>query len=896
MSLRINTNIAAMNAHKSMIKNDNGLTASLEKLSSGLRINKAADDASGMSIADSLRSQGLSLGQAIKNANDGISMVQTADGALEESINIVNTIKTKSIQAAQDGQTTDSRLAIQADINKLMEELDIIAKTTSFNNQKLLSGNFTNKKFQIGAYSGETVNISIGTGESTKIGHISTSDLTVAGVGTAALSVYSNVQNRNFDLNEVEIQYDNTRENSMGALADAINKLSDVLGITANATVVTKTDNSVNAGTTDSTFEINGVHIGAINVQNNDSDGALVASINQKTDQHGVFASIDEVGKLTLTSTDDRAIDVTQDAAATTAVLGNTADLSTLGKVALTQEGTAEITVLDRSGGQAVALFGDELLTTGVINTTAESTLASGSTITAASTIGGGSTLALDTGVLESITGSVYTTSSSVLGSGSVLAAASIINSGTTLQGDFTTQTSAVAGTGGILGAGSDLGADAILGAGTVTQFDAATISATAATMASESTMAIDTVLLAGSVLAEGSLVLTNDLTPTDWTGAGSFTAAGDAEGLYSVVTGGSVTVDTGNSHTVNGGVLTMAAGSTLFTGSTVGEGSTLGANTTFGNIAATNADMVLTNGFSLTTGSDLSTGTNIIGATIEVAGGDASTGDMTLSAGSTIETLSTLADGTMLSDDWVNTTEIDVVGGNMTLAAGSSLADGVVLAEGSSIGGTVTLAGPETVDANIDMLVAAGSTLADGSTIAAGTTLTNDVTATDGVTYTAGTQLTSAITTSGATTLTNAMTLNGGSILAADSTLAANDAAGDSSAVSSTTPATSYRLSDVDVTTQENAQIAIAVASAALKSLDKVRADLGSVQNQLTSTIANITVTRVNIFAAESSIRDVDFAEEASNFTKMQILAQAGSFAMAQANASSQNVLSLLQ
>ena len=99
-----------------------------------------------------------------------------------------------------------------------------------------------------------------------------------------------------------------------------------------------------------------------------------------------------------------------------------------------------------------------------------------------------------------------------------------------------------------------------------------------------------------------------------------------------------------------------------------------------------------------------------------------------------------------------------------------------------------------------------------------------------------------------------------------------------------------------MDVLSQEGAQIAISVAEAALQDLDKIRADLGSVQNQLASTIANITVTKVNVQAAESSIRDVDFAEESSNFTKLQILAQAGTFAMAQANASAQNVLSLLQ
>ncbi|MCG8566355.1 MAG: flagellar protein FlaB, partial [Desulfobacterales bacterium] len=102
MALRINTNVAALNAHKNMIKTNDELSNSLSRLSSGLRINKAADDASGMIIADSLKAQSLGLGQAIRNANDGISIVQTADGALQESINIVNTIKTKAIQAASD--------------------------------------------------------------------------------------------------------------------------------------------------------------------------------------------------------------------------------------------------------------------------------------------------------------------------------------------------------------------------------------------------------------------------------------------------------------------------------------------------------------------------------------------------------------------------------------------------------------------------------------------------------------------------------------------------------------------------------------------------------------------------------------------------------------------------
>ncbi|MDP2105659.1 MAG: hypothetical protein Q8J76_06660, partial [Desulfobulbaceae bacterium] len=273
MTLRINTNVSALMSHKNMIKNDNSLSASLEKLSSGLRINKAADDASGMAIADSLKSQALGLGQAIRNANDGISMVQTADGALEESINIVNTIKTKSIQAAQDGQTTESRKAIQADVNKLMEELDAIAKTTAFNGQKLLSGQFTDKKFQVGAYSGETVGVSIGSTEAGKIGHLSTGLLKTdsSSGGEVRLSIFSNIQNAEIGLQSVNLAYDNSRENSMGALASAINKVADLTGVTAQVNVAVKSTNAVAAGSTGTDFSINGVTIGAMTVKANDS-------------------------------------------------------------------------------------------------------------------------------------------------------------------------------------------------------------------------------------------------------------------------------------------------------------------------------------------------------------------------------------------------------------------------------------------------------------------------------------------------------------------------------------------------------------------------------------------------------------------------------------------------
>jgi flagellin len=888
MALRINTNVASLNAHKNMIKTDNSLSSSLEKLSSGLRINKAADDASGMAIADSLRSQARGLGQAIRNGNDGISIVQTADAALEESINIVNTIKQKSIQSAQDGQTADSRKAIQADITKLRDELDTIAKTTSFNGQKLLSGNFADKKFQIGAYAGETVDISIQSAEAGKIGHISTSDLTFASEGTAELAIYSNQRNETFNLNSVEIAYDNTRENSVGAVADAINVLSDQLGITASASVTSTTTSNIAAGTTDDNFAINGVKIGAIAVSENDSTGDLVSEINQKTDQHGVVASVDQ-GFLTLTSTDDRAIEVTQDAG-TTAVLGNTADMSTLGMISLTQQGTADITVDNRLGGTAVALLDDVLLTTGATSTTISSTLASGSIVKEGSTIGAGSVLESDQ--LEVMSGDVFTTGSSVLGSGSILASGSVIAGGSTLAGAFTTRgttTDAV----GTLGAGSTIEEGSTIGAGTVLS-TTSTVKTSGNTGSTESvsTVLAGSTLASGTTLAVGTVILAADIDASGFIADGGELSL-NADGIHYTV---STAAELISGTTALNGNVTLTADSNLVSGSLLAAGSVVGADINNADDEVANTNMTLTTGTDLTSGSILQKDTNIAVAVTTDGNHTLSSGSMTTNASTVLQSGSSLADSTTLSDAWHNATDINVNGGSMTLAADSTLVTGFSLADGSSIGGTITLANNETVDSSTDMRLAAGSTLADGSTIKAGTFLTNDVLATDGNTYLAGSAIEDDIVTDGDLDITNAMTLNGGSIMQSGTVLTANTAAADNAALGSTSAGESYRLSDIDVTTQEGAQIGISVADAALKGLDKIRSDLGSVQNQLTSTIANISTTKVNVQAAESTIRDVDFAEESANFTKMQILSQAGTFAMSQANSSAQGVLSLLQ
>ena len=185
MGFRINTNIAALNAHLYGVGTNRNIDSSLEKLSSGLRINKAADDSSGLAIADSLRSQANALGQAVANANDAMGIIQTADKAMDEQIKILDTIKMKSIQAASDNQSQGSRAAIQKDVNRLIEQLDNIARTTSFNGESLLNGKFSNKEFQVGAYSNQTIRASISNTSAIATGNITTRKDIVKIGGTA---------------------------------------------------------------------------------------------------------------------------------------------------------------------------------------------------------------------------------------------------------------------------------------------------------------------------------------------------------------------------------------------------------------------------------------------------------------------------------------------------------------------------------------------------------------------------------------------------------------------------------------------------------------------------------------------------------------------------------------
>ncbi|BEJ70391.1 flagellin A [Campylobacter jejuni] len=312
MGFRINTNVAALNAKANADLNSKSLDASLSRLSSGLRINSAADDASGMAIADSLRSQANTLGQAISNGNDALGILQTADKAMDEQLKILDTIKTKATQAAQDGQSLKTRTMLQADINRLMEELDNIANTTSFNGKQLLSGNFINQEFQIGASSNQTIKATIGATQSSKIGltRFETGGrISSSGEVQFTLKNYNGIDDFKFQ----KVVISTSVGTGLGALADEINKNADKTGVRATFTVETRGMAAVRAGTTSNDFAINGVTIGKVDYKDGDGNGALVSAINSVKDTTGVEASIDANGQLLLTSREGRGIKIDGD-------------------------------------------------------------------------------------------------------------------------------------------------------------------------------------------------------------------------------------------------------------------------------------------------------------------------------------------------------------------------------------------------------------------------------------------------------------------------------------------------------------------------------------------------------------------------------------------------------
>ena len=382
--MRIVTNVAALQGVVANTNNSSNLQKSLERLSTGLKINAAKDNASGLAIANQLKTQASSLKQAIDNGNQANSMMLTADKAIDEQSNILDQIKTKAIAAAQDGQNTKTRNMLQADIVRLMEELDNIANSTSFNGKMLLSGGFINQEFQVGDRSNITVKATVGSTQSSKLGltRFETGINTTSNSGGNAFSdaggrlsqgiaaSISNLTIKNYDGRGNDWVFGTMKlgykvNEGLGTVAEEINKASAETGVRATAVVQSKGVTSVKAGSTSDGFTINGVLIGKLTWEDNDKNGSLVNGINAYKDTTGVTASIDGQGKLILNSADGRGIYMNVSANGTTNISymgfitqGQSVQTYTnFGRLSLVKNSGSDI-VISGGGSGAAALIG----------------------------------------------------------------------------------------------------------------------------------------------------------------------------------------------------------------------------------------------------------------------------------------------------------------------------------------------------------------------------------------------------------------------------------------------------------------------------------------------------------------------------------------------------------
>jgi flagellin len=292
----INTNIAAINAQRQLHGSEMTLQQSLRRLSSGLRINSAKDDAAGMAIASRMAAQVSGLNQAIRNANDAISLSQTAEGALGESSNILRRIRDLAVQSANDTNSGTDRAALQQEVSQLQQELNRVANETEFNGKKLLDGTFVAQQFHVGANANQTVAISMTSAKGTDIGdqQVFADGSALNPIAAAATLPPSIVAAQNV-----------TVSGSIGAktialvggesaktIADAVNIETSNTGVTASA----RTMATLTAGNTGTfTFDITGSNTTspatiAVQINNTADLSKLADAINAKSAQTGVTA------------------------------------------------------------------------------------------------------------------------------------------------------------------------------------------------------------------------------------------------------------------------------------------------------------------------------------------------------------------------------------------------------------------------------------------------------------------------------------------------------------------------------------------------------------------------------------------------------------------------------
>ena len=359
MAISINTNVASLNAQRNLSASQTNLAKSMQRLSSGLRINSAKDDAAGLAISDRMTSQIRGLNQATRNANDGISLAQTAEGAMQESTNILQRMRELAVQSANDTNSASDRASLQSEVDQLKQELTRIAETTTFNGKKLLDGSMISAQFQVGANAGETISFGIGSARSTDLGNhsLTTNNATAGGIEVATAT------NADSQANTVKAQtltvvgkegsstVDVTAGDSAAKIAEAVNTKSGETGVTATA----KTTATLGTLSADGSVSLNlqGTNTTAIGITATvlkDDLSNLASAINEQAGNTGITAKLsDDKKSITLEQSAGYDIKISDFVHGGAGVGGTTATFEVTGS-----EGIA-VALTDTAGADAAA-------------------------------------------------------------------------------------------------------------------------------------------------------------------------------------------------------------------------------------------------------------------------------------------------------------------------------------------------------------------------------------------------------------------------------------------------------------------------------------------------------------------------------------------------------------
>lgn len=839
MSLVVNTNVSSLTAQRALAFADSLQGEAMTRLSTGSKINSASDDAAGLAIAQRMTSQVNGLNMAIKNANDGISLTQSVEGALVEVSDMLQRLRELSVQSANDTNTGVDRKAIQEEVDLLVAEISRVSSNTRFNNQPVLDGSFTNKTIQVGTQAGETINITLGSSSADKLGAYSvTGDMVQAKIGFGSGQLV-NQTDASDDIiingDSVSRTIDVAANDSAKDVASKINAVSGATGVTAEAKTYAQFY-SMSASDETISVKINNKTTGDFVLSSSNVNDA-VDKINAISGTTGVSAKANDANQVILYSATGADILVENEKASTMLRLKTVGNdgVQTVAKQATHANATLAAEFADSTA---------HTITNNTTGATAEFTTGADGTETA---------FTYSTKINDALGATVGTKANRV----STNDVTAIATGSYYLKHEPTGDTFKIS-----LGAATTDGWTAAIATATYEggEHDGQTRDLSGMLTAST----VDSKLqITGNRVFGDFDVYSDAITSQNIMNISSTLNSVGVEGTGIEVTsarGGAVGTEMGASAAViaTGDVTTADMMNHLAT-SAVADGSK-------GTLSGT------TYTFDEDTSISLDLSAAVVGATVTLTGTDRDgrsvSETLDLSAGTVVEsqfqykTLTGMSANTALDSDTAATLSVkgNAPSDSFTFSGARGYGDfkiGTTATPATNLLTVVTAGDKDTQDLELG---AAG--LSDAGTIQGTMSLTSSkiFTVTQQGTeeaYSGGPQNDNYFT-------TGSSSLN--------------------------------TVSNVDLRTQSGASAALAIIDGAIEKISSMRADLGAIENRLDHTVSNLMNISENTESARSRIQDADFAAESAKLSKAQVLKQAGVGMLSQANASSQLVLQLLQ